>query len=99
MEQSNRSHVRLFLEENRKGSIPGKPTWRTETSKYPEEQKSIEIPPVAASERGIVQTRSCVIAVARCRTGVSGASMIPCNDRGRGVSKSLTSRRSWEAPP
>ena len=29
-----------------------KRTGRTETSKYPEEKKSTEIPPVAASERG-----------------------------------------------
>ena len=28
------------------------PTRGTETSKYPEEQKSTEIPPVVASERG-----------------------------------------------
>ncbi len=27
-------------------------TWRTETSKYPEEKKSIEIPLVVASEKG-----------------------------------------------
>ncbi len=27
-------------------------TWGTETSKYPEEKKSTEIPLVAASERG-----------------------------------------------
>jgi hypothetical protein len=32
------------------------PTGRTETSKYPQEKKSNEIPPVAASERGIAQT-------------------------------------------
>ena len=32
------------------------PTWGTETSKYPEERKSIETPLVAASERGIAQT-------------------------------------------
>ena len=31
----------------------GKRTRRTETSKYPEEKKSIEIPLVAASERGV----------------------------------------------
>ncbi len=31
----------------------GKRTGRTETSKYPEEKKSTEIPPVAASERGV----------------------------------------------
>ena len=30
----------------------GRRTRGTETSKYPEEKKSIEIPPVAASERG-----------------------------------------------
>jgi hypothetical protein len=32
------------------------PTGRTETSKYPQEKKSNEIPPVAASERGRAQT-------------------------------------------
>jgi hypothetical protein len=32
-----------------------KRTWGTETSKYPEEKKSIEIPLVAASERGLAQ--------------------------------------------
>ena len=30
----------------------GKLTWGTETSKYPEEKKSTEIPLVAVSERG-----------------------------------------------
>jgi hypothetical protein len=33
-----------------------KPTRRTETSKYPQEEKSNEIPQVAASERGRAQT-------------------------------------------
>ena len=33
------------------------PTGRTETSKYPEEKKSYEIPRVAASETGGAQTR------------------------------------------
>jgi hypothetical protein len=33
-----------------------KRTRGTETSQYPEEQKSTETPPVAASERGIAQT-------------------------------------------
>ncbi len=32
-----------------------KRTGGTETSKYPEEKKSTEIPPVAASERGAAQ--------------------------------------------
>ena len=31
-------------------------TWGTEPSKYPEEEKSIEIPSVAASEGGRAQT-------------------------------------------
>ena len=31
-------------------------TWGTETSQYPEEEKSTEIPPVVASERGRGQT-------------------------------------------
>ena len=31
-------------------------TWGTETSKYPEEEKSNEMPTVAASERGTGQT-------------------------------------------
>ena len=49
----------------------GKPSWlktsypacrkltrRTETSKYPEEEKTIVIPLVAASEKGIAQTNN-----------------------------------------
>jgi hypothetical protein len=32
-------------------------TRRTETSKYPEEEKTIVIPQVVASERGLAQTR------------------------------------------
>ena len=35
-----------------------KQTWRTETSKYPEEKKSIETPLVVASENGIGQQLS-----------------------------------------
>jgi hypothetical protein len=34
----------------------GKQTRRTETSKYPEEEKTIVIPLVVAIERGIAQT-------------------------------------------
>ena len=40
-------------------------TQGTETSKYLEEKKSKEIPPVAASERGIAQTL--VLASGGCR--------------------------------
>ena len=42
-------HVEDMLSERR-------PTRRTETSKYPEEKKTIVIPSVAASERGVAQT-------------------------------------------
>ena len=43
-------------------------TGGTETSKYPEEEKSIEILQVAASERRLVQTS--VRACWGCRTGI-----------------------------
>ena len=33
----------------------------TETSKYLQEKKSIEIPPVAASERGLAQTETTMV--------------------------------------
>ena len=36
-------------------------TWGTETSKYPEEEKSIEIPLVVASERGRGQTEGIIL--------------------------------------
>ena len=46
--------------ETRRGSYrvtsQEEPTWGTETSKYPEEKKSIEISLVAASEKEIVQS-------------------------------------------
>lgn len=45
-------------------------TGGTETSKYPEEEKSKEIPLVAASERGIGQTG--VLAYRGCRTCIKG---------------------------
>ena len=45
----------------------------TETSKYPEEEKSTEIPGVAASETGPAQTGACVTARGRCGAGVVGA--------------------------
>lgn len=44
----------------------GKPTRRTETSKYPQEKKIIMIPPVVASEKGRAQTR------VACSFGVVG---------------------------
>ena len=47
-------------------------TGGTETSKYPEEEKSTEIPRVAASESGSAQTHARVSA-GRCCVGVAGA--------------------------
>jgi hypothetical protein len=63
-----------------------KQTRGSETSQYPQEQKSIEIPAVAASETGIAQT------VSACRRGVVGLS------RGvaRQVIKQAHSRRNLE---
>ena len=46
------SHIGTRRGENVTGSNPGELTWRTETSKYPVEEKSTEIPKVAASEMG-----------------------------------------------
>ena len=47
-------------------SAQGEPTRGTETSQYPEEKKSTEIPLVAVSERGRGQTRGA------CSPGVVG---------------------------
>lgn len=47
-------------------------TGGTETSKYPEEEKSTEIPGVAASETGPAQTGARVTACGRFRAGVAG---------------------------
>ncbi len=48
------------------------PTRGTETSKYPQERKSIETPLVVASERGIAQTNpTCWVGVVGLTTKVS----------------------------
>ena len=52
-------------------------TRRTETSQYPQEKKSTDIPLVAASERGSAQTDPCVSGT-RCRVGVVGVSWEMC---------------------
>ena len=49
----------------------GMRTGGTETSNYPQESKSTEIPQVAASERGTAQT-GCMQACRRCTSGVVG---------------------------
>ena len=56
----------------------------TETSKYLQEKKSIEIPSVAASERGIAQTETTTV--------VSGL-------WGPDVGLMMGSRRLWKVPP
>ena len=43
-----------------------KTTWGSEPSQYPQEEKTIVIPLVAASERGLAQTRE--LALWGCRT-------------------------------
>ena len=74
----------------------GGQTRGTEPSKYPQEEKSNEIPPVAASEGGRAQTGG-VQAAARCVPGVESASWrdvaVP-----RAVRKSEASGRDWEIP-
>ena len=59
-------------------------TWGTETSKYPQEKKSIEIPSVAASERGLAQTRTTTVVL-----GLWGPNM----------GLVMGSRRLWKVPP
>ena len=61
-----------------------KRTRRTETSKYPQEKKSIEIPSVAASERGLAQTETTLV--------VSGL-------RGPDMGLTTGSKRLWKVPP
>ena len=53
---------------------PGGDTGGSETSQYPEEQKSNEIPPVAASERGLAQTGGFIPRGWRTRKGPADGS-------------------------
>ena len=58
------------------------PTRGTETSQYPEEEKETSTPSVAASERGIAQTRE------TCLSGVVGhhlGFMTPAEDLWKGA--------------
>ena len=55
MGKPSTSNVVLFLSEHI-GEIKG--TWGSETSQYPQEEKTIVIPLVVASERGRGQTNS-----------------------------------------
>ena len=57
---------------------PAEATGGTETSKYPEEEKSTEIPGVAASETGPAQTWTSVEALGRCRRRGCGTARTGC---------------------
>ena len=64
-------------------------TWGTETSQYPEEEESIEMPEVAASETGLRPNQS------PCGTGVVG----PTDGRTDGKGSRLEWRaREGESP-
>ena len=54
-----------------------KRTWGTETSKYPEEKKSNEIPLVAASERGLALKPFISQGNVLGRTAIQGDSPVP----------------------
>ena len=76
----------------------------SETSQYPEEQKSTEIPLVVASERGVAQTEgTCTFGVVgrRCgtrvvsrtiveRSSIEGDTPVDENNRGPSLSPSTT---------
>ena len=70
----------------------------TETSQYPEEEKSTEIPRVAASESGPAQTGGGVTAWGRCPAGVAGRTF-----RGPQPPAEVTKRdgsgTAWEGRP
>ena len=76
----------------------GEATGGTETSKYPEEEKSTEIARVAASESAPAQTRASVKGASRCRPGVAGTAIRGLAAPGA-VTKGRGSGRAWEGPP
>ncbi len=69
MGQPTRFHRRVSAAEYIGGS---KRTRGTETSKYPQEEKTTVILLVAVSERGTAQTGVCAKACKRCTVGVVG---------------------------
>ena len=73
-------------------------TGGTETSQYPEEQKSNEIPLVVASERGGAQTVPAQWPASLCGGGVVRRVRRPL-PRPRGVSKWHQRRSTWEGAP
>lgn len=70
-------------------------TGGTETSKYPEEEKSTEIARVAASESAPAQTDDCVKALGRCIIGVVGLTGPGPKPRAP-VTKPLGSGTAWK---
>ena len=86
MGEPARGHARAPRPESNRG---GGTTRGTETSKYPEEEKSTEIARVAASESARAQTRARVSG-RRCRPGVVGASS-------QALPAWAGSQRSWVA--
>ena len=77
---------------------PEETTGGTETSKYPEEEKSTEIPRVVASEMGRAQTRARVSLAALLHEGVWGRPSPVRQHRGA-VTKRARSGRAWKGPP
>ena len=72
-------------------------TRETETSKYPQEEKSTEIPQVVASERGSCLNRACVKAAVALH--VRGCGAVPATPMSRGATKFVHSRIGWKAGP
>ena len=70
----------------------------TETSKYPEEQKSTEIPLVVASERGSAQTDASVSLTALPHPGLWDH-IFHGRQTMDAVIKHAHSRRAWNGPP
>ena len=92
---------------NPPGAMPRRPvgeriafrgtTRGTETSKYPEEEKSTEIPRVAASESGRAQTHARDTACRRCRVGVVGPHFPPPARGGRAYEQEAPAERHGKA--
>ena len=70
MGEPTRGHARVPPDEH---IVRQEATRGTETSKYPEEEKSTEIARVAASESARAQTPACVKGGSRCCCGGCGA--------------------------
>ena len=66
---------------------PWKPTGRSEPSQYPQEEKAIAIPSVAASERGTAQTEK-----------VSSLQALPCRCCGALFDSVAAGSESYKTP-